>query len=61
MAPQVKLKFYKKKVKRTIDFLPVNASVEKRMYEINKLTRKDFIMLQIILFVKYCLSKNALR
>ena len=61
MAPQVKLKFYKKKVIRIVNFLLVNASVDKQMYEINKLTQKDFIMLQIILFVKYGLSKNALR
>ena len=42
-----------------INFLPLNAPVEKQIYEMNILKLKDFIMLQSILFVKDCLSENA--
>ena len=42
-----------------INFLPLNAPVEKQMYEMNILKLKDFIMLQNILLVKECLRENA--
>ena len=45
---------------RVISFLPLNATVEKLMYEKNILKLKDFGMLQNILFVKDCLSGNSL-
>ena len=41
------------------NFLPLNARVEKQMYEINILKLKNFIMLQNVLFVKDGLSENA--
>ena len=44
---------------RIINFLPLNVLVEKQIYEMNILELKDIIMLQNILFVKYCLSENA--
>ena len=44
---------------RIINFLPLNAPVEKQKYEINKLKLKAFIMLRNILFVKGCLNGNA--
>ena len=47
------------KAVRIINFLPLNAPVEKRIYEINILKLNDFVMLQNIVFVKDCLSKNA--
>ena len=44
-----------------ISFLRLNAVVEKQMYEMNILKLiKDFMMLQNILFVRDCLSENAL-
>ena len=42
-----------------INFLPLNAPVEKQKYEVNILKLKDFIMLRNILFVKGCLNENA--
>ena len=45
---------------RRISFLPLNATVKKQMYEMNMFKLKDFIILQNILFVKGCLSKNVL-
>ena len=44
---------------RIINFLPLNAPVEKQKYEVNILKLKDFIMLRNILFVKGCLNGNA--
>ena len=44
---------------RIINFLPLNAPVEKQVYEKNILKLKGFIMLQKILFVKDYLSENA--
>ena len=41
---------------RIINFLPLNAPIEKQKYEMNILKLKDFIMLQNILFVKGCLN-----
>ena len=49
-----KIEKLQEKAIRIINFLPLNAPVEKKIYEI-----KDFIMLQNILFVKDCLSENA--
>ena len=42
-----------------INFVPLNASAEKQMYEMNILKLKDLIMLRNILFVKDCLCENA--
>ena len=42
-----------------INFLPLNAPVEKQKYEVNILKLKDFIMLRNILFVKGWLNKNV--
>ena len=55
-----KIEKLQEKAIRIISFLPLNATVEKQMYEMNILKLKDFIMLQNILFVKDCLSENAL-
>ena len=44
---------------RIINFLTLNAQVEKQKYEMNILKLKDFIMLRNILFVKFCLNGNA--
>ena len=35
------------------------SQLKKEMYQMNIIKLKDFIMLQNILFVKYCLSENA--
>ena len=35
------------------------SQLKKQMYEISILKLKDFIMLQNVLFVKYCLNENA--
>ena len=42
-----------------ISFSPLNATVEKQMYEMNILKLKDFIMFQNIFFVKDYLSENV--
>ena len=42
-----------------INFLPLNAPVEKQKYEMNILKLQDFIMLWNILFVTGCLNENA--
>ena len=42
-----------------INFLPLNAPVEKQNYQMNILKLKDFIMLRNILFVKGCLNGNS--
>ena len=47
------------KARRTLNFLPLNAPVEKRKNEMNILKLKEFIMLRKILFVKGCLNGNA--
>ena len=44
---------------RIINFLPLNAPVDKQKYEINILKLRDFIMLWNVLFVKGCLNGNA--
>ena len=44
---------------RIINFLTLNAQVEKQKYEMNILKLKDFIMLRNILFVKGCLNENV--
>ena len=44
---------------RIINFLHLNAPVEKQKYELNILKLKDFIMLRNVLFVKGCLNKNV--
>ena len=44
---------------RIVNFLPLNAPVEKQMYKMRIPKLKDFIMLQNILFVKDCLSENT--
>ena len=44
---------------RIINFLPLNAPVEKQKYEMNILKLQDFIMLWNILFVTGCLNENA--
>ena len=50
-----------KKVIRIINFISLNGPVEKLMHVMNILKQKDFIILQIILFMKVYLSENALR
>ena len=47
-----KIEKFQGKVIRIINVLPLNATVEKQVYEIDILKLKDFIMLQNILFVK---------
>ena len=42
-----------------INFLPLNAPVEKQNYQMNILKLKHFIMLRNILFVKGCLNGNS--
>ena len=54
-----KIEKHQEKAIRIVNFLPLNAPVEKQIYEMNILKLKDFIMLQNILFVKDCLSENA--
>ena len=54
-----KIEKLQEKAIRIISFLPLNAPVEKQIYEMNILKLKDFIMLQNILFVKDCLSENT--
>ena len=44
---------------RIINFLPLNAPVEKQKYEMNILKLKEFIILGNILFVKDFLNENA--
>ena len=44
---------------KAINFLRLNAPVEKQKYETNILKLKDFIMFQNILFAKGCLNGNA--
>ena len=44
---------------RIVNFLSLNAPVEKQMYKMSIPKLKDFIMLQNILFVKDCLSENT--
>ena len=55
-----KIEKLQEKAIRIISSLSTNATVEKQMDEMNILKLKDFIMLQNILFVKDCLSENAL-
>ena len=54
-----KIEKLQEKAIRIISFLPLNATVEKQMYEMNILKLKDFIMLQNIVFVKDYLSENV--
>ena len=49
-----KIEKLQEKAIRIVNFLPLNATVEKQMYEMNILKLKDFIMLQNIL------TENAL-
>ena len=55
-----KIEKLQEKAIRITSFLPLNATVEKQMYEMNMLKLKDFIMLQNTLFVKDCLNENDL-
>ena len=54
-----KMEKLREKAIRIINFLPLNAPVEKQMYEINIQKEKDFIMLQNILFVNTALVKTT--
>ena len=54
-----KLEKLREKAIRITNFLPLNAAVEKRKYEMNIVRLQDFIMLPNILFVKDCLNENA--
>ena len=54
-----KIEELQEKAMRIINFLPSNAPVEKQMYDMIILKLKDFIMLQISIFVKDWLSENA--
>ena len=56
-----KIEKFQGKAIRIINFLPLNAPVEKQKYEMNKLKLKDFIMLRNILLVKEYLDGNAPR
>ena len=56
-----KIEKLQEKAIRIINLLPLNAPVEKQIYEMNILKLKDFIMLQNILFVKDWQSENAPR
>ena len=42
-----------------MNFLSLNAPIEKQMYEMNILILKELIMLWNILFVKDCLCENG--
>ena len=55
-----KIEKLQQKAIRIIIFLSLNATVEKEMYEMNILKLKDLIMIWNILFIKDCLSENAL-
>ena len=54
-----KIEKFQEKAIRIINFVPLNAPVEKQMYEMNILKLKCFILPQNVLFVKVCLSENA--
>ena len=54
-----KIEKLQEKAIRIISFLPLSATDEKQMYEMNIIKLKDFIILQNILFVKDCLNENA--
>ena len=54
-----KIEKFQGKAIRIINFLPLNAPVEKQKYEMNILKLQDFIMLWNILFVTGCLNENA--
>ena len=62
---QVKIEDFKaieklqEKSRKIINFLNLNALVEKKKYEMNILKLKDFIMFRNILFAKGCLNENA--
>ena len=47
-----KIEELQEKAMRIINFLPSNAPVEKQMYDMIIIKLKDFIMLQISIFVK---------
>ena len=55
-----KIEKLQEKAIRMINFLSLNATVKKQMYEMNILKLKEFIMLEKILFVKDCFSGNVL-
>ena len=60
---RTKIEKLQEKAIRIINFLPVNATVEKQMHEMNIIKLKDFIMLHLISIckqVKDCLNQNAL-
>ena len=54
-----KIEKLQEKAIKIINFLSLNAPVEKQMYKTNILKLKDLIMLQNILFVKDYLSENV--
>ena len=60
---RTKIEKLQEKAIRIINFLPLNATVEKQMHEMNIIKLKDFIMLHLISIckqVKDCLNQNAL-
>ena len=54
-----KIKKLQGKAIRIINFLSLNAPVEKQNYEMNIIKLKDFIMLRNVLFVKGFLNGNV--